>query len=110
MESSGSYEAVAEYMAQEMIAVAAGRRVRDGQVVFLPFGLPCLAAILAKGTHALRAVLLCKSGILDGAPAGSRVPAAASGATLSAGKGSQAAASFLTRSDRRLASAFARSY
>ncbi len=32
-------------------------------------GLPFLAAMLAKRTHAPRAVLLCESGIVDGDPA-----------------------------------------
>ena len=57
------------YSASEMMAVAAARQVRDGQVVFVRIGLPFLAAILAKRTQAPRAVLLCESGIVDGDPA-----------------------------------------
>ncbi len=57
------------YSASEMMAVAAARQVRDGQVVFVGIGLPFPAAILAKRTHAPRAVLLCESGVLDGDPA-----------------------------------------
>ena len=49
--------------------VAAARQLRDGQVIFVGIGLPFLAAILAKRTHAPRAVLLCESGIVDGNPA-----------------------------------------
>ncbi len=60
---------MADYSASEMMAVAAGRQVRDGQVVFVGIGLPFLAAILAKRTHAPRAVLLCESGVVDGDPA-----------------------------------------
>ena len=59
---------MAEYSTSEMMAVAATRQVRDGQVIFVGIGLPFLAAILAKRTHAPRAVLLCESGIIDGDP------------------------------------------
>lgn len=58
-----------DYSASEMMVVAAARQLRDGQVVFVGVGLPVLAAILAKRTHAPRAVLLCESGIVDGDPA-----------------------------------------
>lgn len=60
---------MADYSASEMMVVAAARQLRDGQVVFVGIGLPVLAAILAKRTHAPRAVLLCESGIVDGNPA-----------------------------------------
>ena len=59
---------MADYSASEMM-VAAARQLRDGQVMFVGIGLPPLAAILAKRTHAPRAVLLCESGIVDGDPA-----------------------------------------
>jgi len=58
-----------DYSSSEMMVVAAARQLRDGQVVFVGIGLPFLAAILAKRTHAPRAVLLCESGIVDGDPA-----------------------------------------
>ena len=54
---------MAEYSASEMMVVAAARQLRDGQVVFVGVGLPLLAAILAKRTHAPRVFLLCESGI-----------------------------------------------
>ncbi|MBI4588371.1 MAG: hypothetical protein HY725_05995 [Candidatus Rokubacteria bacterium] len=60
---------MAEYSATEMMVVAVARRLRDGDAVFVRIGLPFLAAILAKRTHALGAVLLCESGIGDGDPA-----------------------------------------
>jgi glutaconate CoA-transferase subunit B len=60
---------MAEYSASEMMAVAAARQLADGQVIFVGIGLPFLAAILAKRTHAPRAVLLCESGVVDGDPA-----------------------------------------
>jgi glutaconate CoA-transferase subunit B len=62
-----------EYSASEMMVVAAARQVRDGEVVFVGIALPFLAVILAKRTHAPRAVLLCESGIVDGDAA--RLPA-----------------------------------
>ena len=52
-----------------MMVVAAARQLRDGQVIFVGIGLPFLAAILAKRTHAPRALLLCESGVVDADPA-----------------------------------------
>ncbi len=43
-----------EHSASEMMVVAAARQLADGQVVFVGIGLPFLAAILAKRTHANR--------------------------------------------------------
>jgi glutaconate CoA-transferase subunit B len=60
---------MADYSASEMMVVAAARQLQDGQVVFVGVGLPLLAAILAKRTHAPRVVLLCESGIVDADPA-----------------------------------------
>src|SRR3972149_6973528 len=60
---------MAEYSASEMMVVAAARQLRDGQVIFVGIGLPFLAAILAKRTHAPRALLLCESGVVDANPA-----------------------------------------
>jgi glutaconate CoA-transferase subunit B len=57
-----------DYSPSEMMVVAAARHLADGQVIFVGIGLPFLAAILAKRTHAPRAVLLCESGIVDGDP------------------------------------------
>ncbi len=62
------------------MVVAAARQVRDGQVVFMGVGLPLLATILAKRTHAPHAILLCESGIVDGNPA--RLPLSVADPTL----------------------------
>ena len=59
---------MAEYSASEMMVVAAARQLADGQVIFVGIGLPFLAAILVKRTHAPQAVLPCESGIIDGDP------------------------------------------
>ena len=60
---------MADYRASEMMVVAAARQLRDGQIIFVGIGLPFLAAILAKRTHAPRALLLCESGVVDADPA-----------------------------------------
>ena len=40
------------YTSSEMMAVAAARLLRDGDVVFVGIGLPNLACNLARRTHA----------------------------------------------------------
>ena len=47
-----SDDAAAGYTADEMMAVAAARRLRDGAVCFVGIGLPSRAANLARATHA----------------------------------------------------------
>jgi len=74
-----------EFTSSEMMVVAAARQLRDGQVIFVGIGLPFLAAILAKRTHAPRAVLLCESGIIDGNPA--RLPLSVADPALVDGAG-----------------------
>ena len=52
----------------EMMAVEASRRIRDGDVCFVGIGLPSLAANLARRTHAPRAVLVYESGTIGARP------------------------------------------
>ncbi len=52
----------------EMMAVEASRRLRDGDVCFVGIGLPSLAANLARATHAPRAVLVYESGTIGAKP------------------------------------------
>jgi glutaconate CoA-transferase subunit B len=52
----------------EVMAVAAAREIRDGEVGFIGTGLPMVAAYLAKFTHAPRSVLLFESGVVDARP------------------------------------------
>jgi glutaconate CoA-transferase subunit B len=52
----------------EMMAVEAARRLRDGDVCFVGIGLPSLAANLARATHAPRAVLVYESGTIGAKP------------------------------------------
>ena len=52
------------YTADEMMAVAAARRLRDGTVCFVGIGLPSRAANLARATHAPDCVLVYESGTI----------------------------------------------
>lgn len=57
------------YTADEMMAVAAARRLRDGTVCFVGIGLPSQAANLARATHAPDCVLIYESGTIGAKPA-----------------------------------------
>ena len=61
--------AVATYTADEMMAVEAARRLRDGAVCFVGIGLPSLACNLARATHAPGCVLVYESGTIGAKPA-----------------------------------------
>lgn len=52
----------------EMMAVAAARRLPDGTVCFVGIGLPSLAANLARATHAPGCVLVYESGTIGAKP------------------------------------------
>ncbi len=56
------------YDADEMMAVAAARRLEDGTVCFVGIGLPSKAANLARRTHAPGAVLVYESGTIGAKP------------------------------------------
>ena len=56
------------YTADEMMAVAAARRLRDGTVCFVGIGLPSRAANLARSTHAPGCVLIYESGTIGAKP------------------------------------------
>jgi glutaconate CoA-transferase subunit B len=58
----------AAYTADEMMAVEAARRLRDGSVCFVGIGLPSLACNLARATHAPRTVLVYESGTIGAKP------------------------------------------
>jgi glutaconate CoA-transferase, subunit B len=51
-----------------MMAVAAARRLHDGDVCFVGIGLPSLAANLARTTHAPNCVLIYESGTIGAKP------------------------------------------
>jgi glutaconate CoA-transferase subunit B len=56
------------YTADEMMAVAAARRLTDDNVCFVGIGLPSLAANLARHTHAPGCVLVYESGTIGARP------------------------------------------
>jgi glutaconate CoA-transferase, subunit B len=56
------------WSADEMMAVAAARRLRDGSVCFVGIGLPSTAANLARRTRAPGCVLVDESGTIGAKP------------------------------------------
>jgi glutaconate CoA-transferase, subunit B len=56
------------YSPDEMMAVAAARRLGNGTVCFVGIGLPSRAANLARRTHAPRCVLIYESGTVGAKP------------------------------------------
>jgi glutaconate CoA-transferase, subunit B len=56
------------HTSEEMMAVAAARRLRDGDVCFVGIGLPSKAANLARATHAPGCVLIYESGTIGAKP------------------------------------------
>ncbi len=56
------------HTSEEMMAVAAARRLRDGTVCFVGIGLPSKAANLARATHAPGCVLIYESGTIGAKP------------------------------------------
>lgn len=54
-----------EYNLTELMAVAAAREIRDGEVVFAGTGLPMLGVMLAQRTHAPRCVIIFEAGTMD---------------------------------------------
>jgi glutaconate CoA-transferase subunit B len=59
---------VADWTADEMMAVAASRRLTNDNVCFVGIGLPSLAANLARRTHAPGCVLVYESGTIGAKP------------------------------------------
>jgi len=57
------------YSSAEMMAVIAARELHDGECVFVGIGLPNVACILAKRTHAPRLEMIYESGVFGANPA-----------------------------------------
>jgi glutaconate CoA-transferase subunit B len=57
------------YTRRELMVVAAGREIRDHEVVFVGMRLPLLGFGLAKATHAPHAVGLFENGVIRDSPA-----------------------------------------
>ncbi|GAB4261843.1 MAG: CoA-transferase subunit beta [Deferrisomatales bacterium] len=60
----------APYTPGELMIARAAKEIRDREVVFVGMRLPLLAFLLARSTHAPRAVGLFENGVLRDAPAG----------------------------------------
>jgi glutaconate CoA-transferase subunit B len=58
-------EAMAHYSHQEMMALSAGRLIRDGDILFAGTGISMLAATVAKRVHAPAAVVFFETGGID---------------------------------------------
>ena len=59
-----------DFSPSELMAVAAAREVRDGEVVLVGLGIPQIAADLAKLRHAPNIICLSEIGVLDPRPGG----------------------------------------
>lgn len=57
-----------EYTLQEMMVCSAARQLKNGERIFVGIGIPVLASLLAKNTHAPNAILLFESGIFGSNP------------------------------------------
>jgi glutaconate CoA-transferase subunit B len=59
---------MSEYTTDEVMAIEAARRLRNGDVCFVGIGLPSKAANLARATHAPDCVLIYESGTIGAKP------------------------------------------
>ena len=66
--TGGAMSTTATYTADEMMAVAAARRLTDDNVCFVGIGLPSVAANLARHTHAPGCTLIYESGTIGAKP------------------------------------------
>ncbi len=57
------------YTLSELMVAAAGREIRDGEVVFVGMRLPLIAFVVAKRTHASHAIGLFENGVIRATPA-----------------------------------------
>src|SRR5213080_3492894 len=57
------------YSLNELMVCAAGREIRDGELVFVGMRLPLIAFVVAKKTHAPNAVGLFENGLIRTTPA-----------------------------------------
>ena len=60
---------MADFTDRELMVIAAGRQIRDGELVFVGMRLPLLAFAFAKRTHAPEAIGVFESGIVRDQPA-----------------------------------------
>jgi glutaconate CoA-transferase subunit B len=60
-----NYAKLGEYSTLELMAVCGARAIKNGEVVFIGTGLPMIAAMLAKRTHAPKAKIVYEAGFID---------------------------------------------
>lgn len=68
MENKKAHSIVGEFKPSDLLACAAAREVKDGEIVFAGTGLPMLAIMLAQQTTAPTSVCIYESGSIDGRP------------------------------------------
>jgi len=54
-----------EFTTLELMAVCGSKQIKNGEVVFIGTGLPLIAAMLAKKTHAPKAKIVYEAGFID---------------------------------------------
>jgi glutaconate CoA-transferase subunit B len=59
------YAKPGEFNTLELMAVCGSKQIKNGEVVFIGTGLPLIAAMLAKKTHAPRAKIVYEAGFID---------------------------------------------
>jgi glutaconate CoA-transferase subunit B len=62
---SKKYAKPEEFNTLELMAVCGSKQIKNGEVVFIGTGLPLIAAMLAKKTHAPRAKIVYEAGFID---------------------------------------------
>jgi glutaconate CoA-transferase subunit B len=62
---SKEYAKPEEFNTLELMAVCGSRQIKNGEVVFIGTGLPLIAAMLAKKTHAPGARIVYEAGFID---------------------------------------------
>ena len=65
MNEEDEHAKLGEYTSLEMMAVCGARNIKNGEIVFVGTGLPMLAAMLAKRTHAPKAKIVYEAGFID---------------------------------------------
>jgi glutaconate CoA-transferase, subunit B len=68
MQARTQTETAQSYTRSELMVAAAAREIADGELVFVGMRLPLLAFLIAKRTHAPRAVGLYENGVIREAP------------------------------------------
>lgn len=74
-----------DYTLTELMLICAARQVRDRDIVFIGTGLPFLACMLAKNTHAPRLVPCSEQGQIDANPLLWRTPRSIGDLAMTAG-------------------------